>query len=73
MMRGAECWSDHRMVRARVQVRVDQCQKGRKKQTRNMKPKVQMLHLEEVQVAFDGRLIELVDQSWQSCTSLQDK
>ena len=32
-----------------------------------------MLKSEEVQAAFDGRLSELLDQSWESCTSLQDK
>ena len=37
-----------------------------------MKSKL-MLQSKEVQATFDGRLSELLDQSWQSCTSLQDK
>lgn len=69
VMRGAECWSDHRMVRARVQVSAG----SRRQLDKIKKPNMRILQSEELQAVFDGRLSELLDQSWASCTSLNDK
>ena len=72
VMRGATCWSDHRMVRAKVSVRMDRKLVGRKKE-RSKKLNIGPLRNEEVQLAFDKMLGEQLDQQWPSSTSAQEK
>ena len=69
MMRGAECWSDHRMVRARLSV---MCRLKRKQLsslvcTKGAKHlKVNELKTDNVRIAFNSKMAELLNQRWSS-------
>ena len=68
----ATCWSDHRMVRAKVSLCFDLKMAGKKKETLK-KLNTETLQLEEVQLAFNQMLGEQLDQHWPSSTSVQEK
>lgn len=74
VMRGAEYWSDHRMVRAKLSV---VCRPQRKQRTAHAKGpkhlKVNELKTDSVRNAFNSKMAELLSQRWSSSLPAQDK
>ena len=73
VMRGAECWTDHQMVRATVNVDMGHTKKTRKREDRS-RPHVKLLHSDKtIQTAFNKKLGSLLDSEWPLCTSAEEK
>ena len=72
-MRGAECWSDHRMVRARLSV---MCRKQLSSlvHTKGVKHlKVNEIKSDNVRIAFNSKMAELLNQRLLSSLPAKDK
>ena len=76
VMRSAECWSDHRMVRARLSV---MCRPKRKQLSNPVCSKgakhlkVNELKTDNVRTAFNSKMAELLNQRWSSSLPAKDK
>ena len=76
-VRGAECWTDHRLVRARL--RLNNIKRNRAlvgftgTHTRQPKPSMSQLMNESVQESFDNKLMRSLETSWEMCTTVHEK
>ena len=76
VMRGAECWSDHKMVRARLSLlsRRPRRQSSTNTRAKDAKHfKADELKNDNVSLAFNSKLSELLDQRWSNNLTAQDK
>ena len=75
VMRGAECWSDHRLVRAKLRVN-NSCrrrmpQNGQKRGAKRLN--MNQLKSDDVRNSLTSKLSVLLNQRWSSHLSVQDK
>ena len=73
VMRGAECWSDHRMVRARILVTSRSRGRGKKPKKGAKYLNHNVLRTDDVRSAFDSQLSDMLDQRWSSTLPAKDK
>ena len=74
VMRGAECFTDHRLLRAKIQI--DGKILGRKRAREPTSPKhldVLMLKNEDTCKAFNARMEEQLGKEWPTCTGVRKK
>ena len=73
VMRGAECWSDHRMVRAKIRVDYRPQRKAKRGAGSMKQLNMSQLRCERVRSEFDNNLSQLLDRKWSACSSVQEK
>ena len=61
-MRGAECWSDHRIVRAKILVTSRSRGRGKEPKKGNKHLNHNVLRTDDVRSAFDSQLSDMLDQ-----------
>ena len=74
VMRGAECWTDHRMVRAKVLVEYNQPRRKQKSEPRGLNHlNMHQLRNEDVSSKFNKTLAKLMEKTWPKCNTTQEK
>ena len=73
-MRGAECWTDHRKVRAKVLVEYNQPRRKQKSEPRGLNHlNIHQLRNEDVSSNFNKTLAKLMEKTWPKCNTTQEK
>ena len=74
VMRRAECWTNHEMVRAKVLVEYHQPRRKQKFEPRGLNHlNMQQLKSEDVSCNFNAKLSNLLKERWPKCNTAQEK
>ena len=74
VMRGAKCWSDHKMLRAKLAVAFSHLPRSKRSKSNSQKHfNYSYLKDENIRSEFDSKVADLLNQNWESCESVQAK